>query len=119
MRTSVADIVRETAAKHGLSVAVLLGHCRQRAYAWPRQEAMYRVFTECPHISYPEAGRRLGGRDHTTILHGVRAHCKRNGIEYGDAVKMRLSGGVSPYFHQLMAAYGSAMKQGGSFAAAA
>tara|TARA_R110002126_G_scaffold81733_1_gene201125 strand:- start:342 stop:701 length:360 start_codon:yes stop_codon:yes gene_type:complete len=119
MRTSVADIVRETAAKHGLSVTLILSKDSRRALAWPRQEAMYRVFTECPHISYPEAGRRLGGRDHTTILHGVKAHCKRNGVDYADAVKMRLSGGVSPYFHQLMAAYGSAMKQGGSFAAAA
>ena len=119
MRTSVADIVRETAAKHGLSVADILGQSRSRPIAWPRQEAMYRIFTESPHISYPEAGRRLGGRDHTTVIHGVKAHCRRNGIEYRDAVRMRLSGGVSPYFHQLMAAYGSAMKQGGSFAAAA
>jgi hypothetical protein len=111
MRTSVADIVREVAAKHGLSVAVLLESCPQRAYAWPRQEAMFRVFTECPHISYPEAGRRLGGRDHTTIRHGVKAHCARNGLDYADAVRMRLSGGTSPYFHQLMAAYGSAMRQ--------
>ena len=111
MRTSVADIVRDVAAKHGLSVNVLLGRNSQRAYAWPRQEAMYRVFTECPHISYPEAGRRLGGRDHTTIMHGVKAYCRRNGMEYADAVNMRLSGGTSPYFHQVMAAYGSAMRE--------
>lgn len=116
MRTSVADIVRETAAKHGLSVSVLLGQCRQRAYAWPRQEAMYRVFTECPHISYPEAGRRLGGRDHTTILHGVRAHCQRNGIEYADAVRARKDESAVPYFQRAMAAYSAAMGHGKSAA---
>jgi len=110
MRTSVADIVRETAAKHGLSVAVLLGHCRQRAYAWPRQEAYYRIFTECQHISYPEAGRRLGGRDHTTILHGVKAHCKRNGIDYADAVRVRMGENYGPYFHQLMSGYAQTME---------
>lgn len=110
MRTSVADIVREVAAKHGLPVKVLLGHCRQRAYAWPRQEAMYRVFTECQHISYPEAGRRLGGRDHTTILHGVRAHCRRNGIDYADAVKVRMGERYAPHFHQMMTAYSQALE---------
>ena len=109
MRTSVAAIVRETAAKHGLSVAVLLGHCRQRAYAWPRQEAMYRVFTECPHISYPDAGRRLGGRDHTTILHGVKAHCRRNGIEYGDAQAMRDPANLRHSFSLIAARYAKAM----------
>jgi len=110
MRTSVADIVRETAAKHGLSVELLLGHCRQRAYAWPRQEAYYRVFTECPHVSYPEAGRRLGGRHHTTLLHGVKAHCHRNGIEYADAVRQRMGDHYAPYFHQMMTAYAHALE---------
>jgi hypothetical protein len=111
MRTSVADIVRETAAKHGLSVNDLLSQCRRRAYAWPRQEAMYRVFTECPHVSYPEAGRRLGGRDHTTILHGVKAHCRRNGIDYADAVRVRMGDRYLPHFYRMMSAYAFAMQQ--------
>jgi hypothetical protein len=89
MRTSVADIVREVAAKHGLPEKMILSQCRQRAYAWPRQEAYYRIITECPHISYPEAGRRLGGKDHTTVLHGVRAHCKRNGLSFKDVQTSR------------------------------
>ena len=109
MRTSVAAIVRETAAKHGLSVAVLLGPCRERVYVWPRQEAMYRVFTECPHISYPEAGRRLGGRDHTTVIHGVKAHCRRNGIEYGDAQAMRDPANLRHSFSLIAARYAKAM----------
>ena len=110
MRTSVADIVREVAAKHGLSVKSLLDPCRQRVYAWPRQEAMYRIFTECPHISYPEAGRRMGGRDHTTILHGVKAYARRNGIDYADAVKTRMGDRYAPYFHQMMTAYSQALE---------
>ncbi len=110
MRTSVADIVREVAAKHGLSVASLLDPCRQRAYAWPRQEAMYRIFTECPHISYPDAGRRLGGRDHTTVLHGVKAYCQRNGIRYADAVRLRSMDREIPYFHRMMNAYAQSME---------
>jgi chromosomal replication initiation ATPase DnaA len=35
-----------------------------------------------PSISWPEMGRLFGGRDHTTVLHGVRAHAARvNGKE--------------------------------------
>lgn len=110
MRTTVADILREVAAKHGLSVKSLLGPCRERVYAWPRQEAMYRVFTECPHVSYPEAGRRMGGRDHTTIIHGVKAHCKREGIPYSEAVRLRSGDHEIPYFHRMMAAYSQALE---------
>jgi chromosomal replication initiation ATPase DnaA len=28
-------------------------------------------------MSFPEIGRRLGGRDHTSALHGFRMHEKR------------------------------------------
>ena len=110
MRILAADIIRETAEKHGLSVAQIIGHCRRREYAWPRQEAMYRIFTECPHLSYPEIARRLGGRDHTTVLGGVRRHCERNGIEYLDAVKIRTSEHGIGYFHRLTSAYSQAME---------
>lgn len=71
---------------------------------------MYRIFTECGHISYPEAGRRLGGRDHTTILHGVKAHCKREGIEYSEAVRLRAGEYEIPYFHRMMNAYAKALE---------
>jgi len=33
---------------------------------------MYAIRQLCPHMSLPAIGRMLGGRDHTTILHGVR-----------------------------------------------
>ena len=111
MRILAADIVRETAEKHGITAKDILGQCRRREYAWPRQEAMYRIFTECPHLSYPEIARRLGGRHHTTVLHGVRRHCERNGIPYYlHAVTLRAAETGLGRFHQLTAAYSQAME---------
>lgn len=36
-----------------------------------RQVAMYLIWARTE-MSYPDIGKKLGGRDHTTILHGVR-----------------------------------------------
>jgi chromosomal replication initiator protein len=38
---------------------------------YARQIAFYICKNKTTH-SYPEIGRRFGGRDHTTILHGVK-----------------------------------------------
>ena len=110
MRTTVADIVRQTAAKHRLTVAQLLGPCRERKYVRPRQEAMYRVFTECKHVSLPETGRLLGGRDHTTVLHGIRRHCERIGVSYTVAKQIRF-GQLPARFDSLALAYSKIMRE--------
>jgi chromosomal replication initiator protein len=49
----------------------LIGPKRLRTIARPRQIAMYLAKQLTPR-SLPEIGRRFGGRDHTTIMHGVR-----------------------------------------------
>jgi chromosomal replication initiator protein len=49
----------------------LLSERRTRAIARPRQAAMYLAKTLTTR-SYPDIGRRFGGRDHTTVLHAVR-----------------------------------------------
>ncbi len=122
MRQTVANILREVALEHGLTVAALIGQGRSRHIAWPRQEAYYRAFTECPHLSYPEIARRIGGRDHTTVLHGVRAHCERNGQTYTHAVRIRKHGGPDFAFYALAKSYERTMvtaRSGGIYASAA
>jgi hypothetical protein len=122
MRQTVANILREVAQEYGLTVAALTGQGRSRHIAWPRQEAYYRAFTECPHLSYPEIARRIGGRDHTTILHGVRAHCERNGQTYAHAVRIRKYGGPDFAFYALAKGYERTMvtaRLGGEYASAA
>ena len=44
---------------------------RARSVARPRQVAMFLAKTMTSR-SLPDIGRRFGGRDHTTVIHGVR-----------------------------------------------
>ena len=44
---------------------------RARAVVRPRQVAMYLAKVLTPR-SYPEIGRKFGGRDHSTVIHAVR-----------------------------------------------
>jgi hypothetical protein len=82
VRKTVGQVIREVAEQRGVHIRDILGPSRMRRFAWPRQEAMFEAYVQCPHASYPAIGRILGDRDHTTILHGVRAHCERSGIDY-------------------------------------
>lgn len=72
MKILSRDVLEYVAAEHRLGMDTLLSSRRTRDLARPRQIAMYVMRQVCPHLSYPEIGRRMGGRDHTTILHGVR-----------------------------------------------
>jgi len=87
MRRNAREIMGEVCERHNMPLKDMLGSCRRRKYAWPRQEAMYIAYVECPHLSYPAIGRAFG-RDHTTVLHAVRAYCLRNGIDY-QSIKRR------------------------------
>jgi chromosomal replication initiator protein len=49
----------------------MIGPKRVRNYARPRKMAMY-LAKNMTNRSLPEIGRRFGGRDHTTVMHGVR-----------------------------------------------
>lgn len=75
------QIVNEVAAKHGVSFIDIISERRPRYIVLARQEAMYRLYNETT-LSFPDIGRRLGGKDHTTVLHGVTRHCERNGLPH-------------------------------------
>lgn len=50
--------------------ADLVGPRRQKELVIPRQFAMYLLYEECK-LPFERIGELLGGRDHTTIMHGV------------------------------------------------
>ncbi len=70
-RITIEDIQRRVAEHYNLRMADLLSPRRARPVARPRQIAMYLAKILTAH-SLPEIGRKFGGRDHTTIIHGVR-----------------------------------------------
>ena len=70
-RVTVDEIQKLTSDHFGLKQADLLSERRTRSVARPRQVAMW-LCKQHTTRSYPDIGRRFGGRDHTTVLHAVK-----------------------------------------------
>jgi chromosomal replication initiator protein len=70
-RPSVDAIIDAVSMHYGVTRTDLLSARRTAALIVPRHVAMYlaKMLTT---RSFPEIGRRFGGRDHTTIMHGAR-----------------------------------------------
>lgn len=66
---SVQRIIRACAAYYGTTEIDVVSQRRTKDVIRPRQVAMY-LATKMTHRSLPEIGRAIGGRDHTTCLHG-------------------------------------------------
>ncbi len=70
-RITIDDIQRAVCAHFRMDRAEMASQRRVRAVARPRQIAMY-LAKELTPRSFPEIGRRFGGRDHSTVIHAVR-----------------------------------------------
>ncbi|MGY6632484.1 MAG: chromosomal replication initiator protein DnaA [Alkalilacustris sp.] len=70
-RVTIEEIQRKVAEHYNIRLSDMIGPKRVRTLARPRQVAMY-LSKELTARSLPDIGRRFGGRDHTTIIHGVR-----------------------------------------------
>lgn len=66
----VGEIIAASAAFYNLTIEEVLGRGRSREVAMARQVAMY-LTRELTTMSLPQIGLSFGGRDHTTVLHGV------------------------------------------------
>lgn len=66
-----AKFVQQTVAAHfGVNVTDLLSRRRDPKSVLPRHIAIY-VLKNVSTLSLPDMGRRMGGRDHTTIYHAL------------------------------------------------
>ncbi len=70
-RVTIDEIQRRVAEHFNVRLAEMTSARRARAFARPRQVAMY-LSKQLTSRSLPEIGRKFGGRDHTTVMHAVR-----------------------------------------------
>lgn len=65
----IREIQEAVCHYYDVSILDLLSGCRTTSISFPRQVAMHLCRVLTPH-SFAEIGRRFGGRDHTTVIHG-------------------------------------------------
>ncbi len=85
-RVTIEEIQKKVAEHFNIRMADMVSARKQRAVARPRQIAMY-LAKRLTSRSLPEIGRKFGGRDHTTVMHGVKK------VEELMAWRPRLCGG--------------------------
>jgi chromosomal replication initiator protein len=69
-RVSPQEVLDSVAEYFGVKTTALKGAKRDRPIARPRQVFMYLCRTELG-LTHEDIGGSLGGRDHTTVMHGV------------------------------------------------
>lgn len=70
-RITIDEIQRTVCEYYKIDRSEMSSKRRARAIVRPRQVAMYLAKVMTPR-SYPEIGRKFGGRDHSTVIHAVR-----------------------------------------------
>ena len=65
---AVPDVVEKVARYYNIDAASIYEKTRRKEVVRPRQLIMY-ILREDFRVSYPAIGQKLGGRDHTTVIH--------------------------------------------------
>lgn len=77
---AIADVVEKVSRFYDIDHTSIYEKTRRKEVVKPRQIIMY-ILREDFQISYPAIGKKLGGRDHTTVIHScekVKQEMKRN-----------------------------------------
>jgi len=67
-KTSPQVVLKTVASHYNIQFADLTKRSRKKEIVYPRQVAMFLLREEVK-LSFPEIGLRLGGRDHSTVIH--------------------------------------------------
>lgn len=70
-KTSAQTIIKVVCEFYGITLNELLKKSRKTFLVKPRQIAMY-LLREDTKASFPDIGSRLGGKDHSTVIHAYR-----------------------------------------------
>jgi len=91
-KTSTAeDIIRVVAQYYNIEEKSIYEKTRKKEIVRPRQITMY-ILREDFKISYPSIGEKLGGRDHTTVIHScekVKQEIKNNNTFHQEINQIR------------------------------
>ena len=71
VQTTTSDVMDAVTRHFKVEERDLKGRQRTKTIVLPRQVAMY-LLREETDISLEEIGRSMGGRDHTTVMHGIK-----------------------------------------------
>lgn len=72
--------IERIANKHGVTIDEIMGDGRTRRVAYARQEIYFELYTHFE-MSFPRVGKVMG-RDHSTVLYGMKKHCLRYDLDY-------------------------------------
>ncbi|HUD02807.1 MAG TPA: chromosomal replication initiator protein DnaA [Candidatus Paceibacterota bacterium] len=89
---SVQDVVRVVANFYGVEENSIYEKTRRKEVVRPRQVIMY-LLREDFHISFPTIGEKLGGRDHTTVIHScekIKADLRSDSVLNQEMYQIRL-----------------------------
>ena len=77
---SIEEIQKKVAEHYNIKMSDMSSTKRVRSIARPRQIAMY-LSKNLTSKSFVEIGRKFGGKDHTTVMHAIKAVEKLNGSD--------------------------------------
>lgn len=79
---SITDVVKKTAQFYNIEEKSIYEKTRKKEVVRPRQVIMF-ILREEFGVSYPSIGEKLGGRDHTTVIHScekIKDELKRDPV---------------------------------------
>lgn len=86
-KTPPPTILKSVADFYNISLNDLLKRSRKKEVVKPRQIAMY-LLREETKLSFPEIGQKLGGRDHSTVIHAYEKI--KNEVSVDEPLKQEL-----------------------------
>jgi chromosomal replication initiator protein len=85
---TVSEVLVGVSRYYNVDANLLRGKQRDRDIVWPRQVAMY-LMREETSASWLQIGTELGGRDHTTVIHGwEKVHAE---MAHNDRVRQEIA----------------------------
>jgi chromosomal replication initiator protein len=88
---SIKDVIKTVASYYNISEESIYDKTRKKEVVKPRQVIMF-LLREDFNISYPSIGEKMGGRDHTTVIHScekVKDELKTNSILSQEITQLR------------------------------